>query len=212
VLEVAASERDGEVEHREHALFEFVVDPCGLAQQHPDYSRVFGDVVQPGRNPLHLCAIVRQRVGGIGSVLGGQPAIDRSITASITWLRMSRLDSSLRDELAGTGVTVTAVLPSAVRTDLVSGIRLGGVLPTVDPDRIAAAVVGSCGHRRPIVAVPGWMRAYEPVAGLLPDWLLGTVRGRLTRERVLRTLDVSSRAGYDDRVRCDAATDRRDVE
>jgi len=52
--------------------------------------------------------------------------------------------ASLRDELAGTGVTVTAVLPCAVRTELVTGIQLGGVLPTVHPDAIAEAVVKSC--------------------------------------------------------------------
>ena len=108
---------------------------------------------------------------------------------------------SLRDEIAGTGVTVTAVLPSAVRTDLVSGVQLGGVLPTVDPERIADAVVASCGHRSAIVAVPGWMRSYEAAAALVPDRLLGAVRGRLTRDRVLRTLDMGARAAYDARVR-----------
>jgi short-subunit dehydrogenase len=108
---------------------------------------------------------------------------------------------ALRDELAGTGVTVTAVLPSAVRTDLVSGVQLGGLLPTVDPERIADAVVASCGHRSAIVAVPGWMRSYEAVAALVPDRLLGAVRGRLTRDRVLHTLDTGARAAYEARVR-----------
>jgi len=38
----------------------------------------------------------------------------------------------------------------------------------------------------------------------MPDKLLGAVRGRLTRERVLRTLDTAARAGYDERIRRDA--------
>jgi len=108
---------------------------------------------------------------------------------------------SLRDELAATGVTVTAVLPSAVRTDLIAGVRLGGLLPTVDPERIADAVVASCRHRSAIVAVPAWMRSYEAASALVPDRLLGAIRGRLTRERALRTLDTGARAGYDARVR-----------
>lgn len=111
---------------------------------------------------------------------------------------------SVRDEVAGTGVTVTAVLPSAVRTDLVSGVRLGGLLPTVDPEDIAAAIVESCRTRSAIVAVPGWMRGYEAAAALTPDRLLGAIRGRLTRDRVLRTLDSKARAGYDERIRHDA--------
>ncbi|MGV9408592.1 SDR family oxidoreductase [Nocardia sp. NPDC003693] len=112
---------------------------------------------------------------------------------------------SLRDEVHGTGVTVTAVLPSAVRTDLVAGVQLGGVLPTVDPERIAAAVLASCAHRRTLVAVPGWMRAYEVAAALTPDRLLAAVRGHLIRDRVLHRLDLTARAGYDARVRRDAA-------
>jgi short-subunit dehydrogenase len=116
---------------------------------------------------------------------------------------------SLRDELVGTGVTVSAVLPSAVRTDLVSGVQLGGVLPTVDPERIADAVVASCGHRSAIVAVPGWMRSYEAVAALVPDRLLGAVRGRLTRDRVLHTLDTEARGAYEARVRRDADAPER---
>lgn len=108
---------------------------------------------------------------------------------------------SLRDEVADTGVSVTCVLPSAVRTDLVSGVKLGGVLPTVDPDVIAQAIVESCGSRTAIVAVPRWMRSYEAAAALLPDRMVGAIRGRLTRHRVLGILDTAARAGYDDRIR-----------
>ena len=114
---------------------------------------------------------------------------------------------ALRDELAGTGVTVTTVLPSAVRTDLVSGVKLGGLLPTVDPEDIAEAIVATCRNRTAIVAVPGWMRSYEAASALLPDKVLGAIRGRLTRQRVLRTLDTGARAAYDERIRRGAGAD-----
>lgn len=115
---------------------------------------------------------------------------------------------ALRDELAGTGVTVTTVLPSAVRTDLVSGVKLGGLLPTVDPEDIAEAIVATCRNRTAIVAVPGWMRSYEAASALLPDKVLGAIRGRLTRQRVLRTLDTGARADYDERIRRGAGAGR----
>lgn len=111
---------------------------------------------------------------------------------------------AVRDELAGTGVTVTVVLPSAVRTDLVSGVKLGGLLPTVDPEDIADAIVATCTDRTAVVAVPGWMRSYEAVAALVPDKMVGAIRGRLTRQRVLRSLDTAARAGYEERIRRDA--------
>ncbi|MCH9702043.1 MAG: SDR family oxidoreductase [Actinomycetia bacterium] len=136
----------------------------------------------------------------VASYLGMVPAAGLA-TYCATKHAVVGFSESLRDELAGTGVTVTAVLPSAVRTDLVSGVKLGGVLPTVDPQEIAAAVVASCHTRPAIVAVPGWMRSYEAAAALVPDRLLGAVRGRLTRHRVLQALDTDARAAYDARIR-----------
>jgi hypothetical protein len=49
------------------------------------------------------------------------------------------------------------------------------------------------------------MRSYEAAAALVPDRLLGAIRGRFTRNRVPHTLDTAARAGYDARVRRDAA-------
>ena len=58
--------------------------------------------------------------------------------------KFAALGASLaaRQEYAGTGVAVTAVLPSAVRTELSSGARLGGGMPTVDASDVAAAQHG----------------------------------------------------------------------
>ncbi|MCE7004096.1 SDR family oxidoreductase [Kibdelosporangium philippinense] len=111
------------------------------------------------------------------------------------------LSESIRDELNGTGVTVSAILPSAVRTDLTSGVNLDGIVPTVDPDRIANAVVHSCKRRRAIIPVPGWMKAYEPIAALTPQPLLAMLRGKLTRKRTIETIDKTARASYDARMR-----------
>ena len=72
---------------------------------------------------------------------------------------------------------------------------------------IAEAIVESCKSRPAIVAVPGWMRSYEAVAALAPDKFLGAIRGRLTRDRVLRSLDTKARADYDERIRRDAEKD-----
>jgi len=110
------------------------------------------------------------------------------------------ISEAVRDELHGTGVTVTAVLPSAVRTELVAGVRLGGVLPTVEPEDIATGIVKTCRTRQVIVAIPGWMRLYEPMAAIAPDALVGGIRGGLARKRALDQLDKAGRASYQDRV------------
>lgn len=111
------------------------------------------------------------------------------------------LTEAVRDELHGSGVTVSAVLPSAVRTDLVAGVKTGGVLPTVDPEDIAAGIVKSCRRRAAITAIPGWMRLYEPAAALLPQPVVAGIRGRLARKRTIDNLDVTARTSYNARIR-----------
>ena len=157
---------------------------------------------------LALPGMLERRSGhivNVASYLGKVPAAGLA-TYCATKHAVVGFSESLRDELAGTGVTVTAVLPSAVRTDLVSGVQLGGLLPTVDPEVIADAIVETCHTRTAIVAVPPWMRSYEAAAALAPDRFVGAVRGRLTRDRVLRRLNASARAEYDERIRRDAAS------
>lgn len=136
----------------------------------------------------------------ISSYLGEVPAAGLA-TYCASKHAVVGFSEALRDEIAGSGVTVSVVLPCAVRTELTAGVKLGGVLPTVDPEDIADAVVQSCGHRRAIVSVPGWMRVYEAAAATMPDRLVAAVRGRLTRKRVLRTLDTVTRSAYEERVR-----------
>lgn len=142
----------------------------------------------------------RGHIVNVASYLGKVPAAGAA-TYCASKFAVVGLSESVRDELHGTGVTVTAVLPSAVRTELTAGVKLGGVLPTVDPDRIADAVVATCKHRRAVVPVPGWLRAYEPVAALTPPSLLSNLRGRLTRQRAIEQIDAEARAAYDARVR-----------
>ncbi|NKU42716.1 SDR family NAD(P)-dependent oxidoreductase [Rhodococcus hoagii] len=58
------------------------------------------------------------------------------------------LSATARLEFADHGVSVSTVLPSAVRTTLTSGIPLGKGLPTVDPEDIADAIVRTVRTRR----------------------------------------------------------------
>jgi NAD(P)-dependent dehydrogenase (short-subunit alcohol dehydrogenase family) len=118
----------------------------------------------------------------VSSYLGKMPAAGLA-TYCASKHAVVGFSEALRDELAGSGVTVSVVLP------------------TVDPEDIANAVVATCTHRRPLLAVPAWIRAYEATAAAMPDRLVAAVRGRLTRERVLQSLDTGARSAYEERVR-----------
>lgn len=109
------------------------------------------------------------------------------------------LSASVRDELRSCGVSVTTILPSAVDTALVSGIKTGGGLPMVSPERIAKAIVASCTHRRAEMPVPEWMRIYQPIAALLPEAVMSRIMLALGSDRLLDDTSVNenARAGYD---------------
>ena len=110
------------------------------------------------------------------------------------------LSAAVRDELHGSGVTVTTVLPSAVETELISGIKLPGALPRVKPEDVAHAVVESCRKRQPEVSVPGWLGHATPVAELAPSRVVGLVRRLAKHDRALDA-DAEARAAYEARAR-----------
>jgi NAD(P)-dependent dehydrogenase (short-subunit alcohol dehydrogenase family) len=111
------------------------------------------------------------------------------------------LSSAVRQELAGTGVTVTAVLPAAVRTELSSGVPAGFGMPQVDPEDIAAAVVRSCRRRPAELPVPRWIGPLLRLGQATPEPLMRRLDGLLGADRALTKLDAGAREEYEARVR-----------
>ncbi|ORV30742.1 short-chain dehydrogenase [Mycolicibacterium conceptionense] len=117
--------------------------------------------------------------------------------------KFAALGASLaaRREYAGTGVTVSAVLPSAVRTELASGVQLGNGLPTVDPEDVARAVLKTVGTHAARTSVPGWVApGWALVDALVPEGLQRAVRDKINDRRALTALDVQGRSAYQQRI------------
>jgi short-subunit dehydrogenase len=115
------------------------------------------------------------------------------------------LSLAVREEIAGTGVSVSAVLPAAVRTELASGVPLGHGMPTVGPDQVARAIVGSVRTRRAEIPVPGYLRLFDLIDTLVPDPLLRVGRRLLDDRRALTSIDPEARRAYEQRVADQAA-------
>ncbi|MET0797040.1 MAG: SDR family oxidoreductase, partial [Rhodococcus sp. (in: high G+C Gram-positive bacteria)] len=79
------------------------------------------------------------------------------------------LSASARVEFADLGVSVSAVLPSAVRTGLSSGVPLGKGMPTVEPEVVARAVVDTVAHRRAETTVPRYLAGWDLVDAVVPE-------------------------------------------
>ena len=102
---------------------------------------------------------------------------------------------------------MSAVLPSAVHTELASGVQLGRGMPTVNPDQVARAIVSSVRTRRAEIPVPGYLRLFDLVDALVPDPVLRFARLLLDDRRALTGVDPEARRAYEQRV-ADQATIR----
>jgi hypothetical protein len=111
------------------------------------------------------------------------------------------LTGTVARELEGTGVTVSAVLPSAVETELASGIPFPFArFAKVHPDDVAEAIVATVRDRPREVAVPRWLSSYEQLRALLPDRVEGVARWALGDDRALTRVDHEARAAYEERL------------
>ncbi|MBB5916679.1 short-subunit dehydrogenase [Nocardia transvalensis] len=150
-----------------------------------------------------LPGMVDARRGHIVNVasMAGMIPIPGMVTYNGSKFAALGLSLAARREYAGTGVTVTAVLPSAVRTELSSGATLGKGLPTVDPEDVARAVVDSVRRRPETVSVPGWLApGWSAVQALVPSFIENRVRRLVDDRRALTGIDTDSRRAYIERI------------
>ncbi len=108
------------------------------------------------------------------------------------------LTAATRREYADRGVSVTAVLPSAVDTALASGLDMRPI-PKVQPEGIADAVVGSVSSRRAEIAVPGYVGGLAAIAAITPEPVLARIRRLMRDDRALQP-DSAERRDYRNRL------------
>ncbi|MFE9789911.1 SDR family oxidoreductase [Nocardia salmonicida] len=109
------------------------------------------------------------------------------------------LTAATRLEMEATGVSVSAVLPSAVRTELSSGIDYG-ILPAVEPEDIAAAVVRTVRTRAAETAVPGYVGVLADASGLVPEPVMRALRKAAHDDAAITRVDDNTRRVYLDRI------------
>ena len=106
------------------------------------------------------------------------------------------LSAAVRHEYRDTGVSVSAVLPSAVRTRLASGVRLGRGLPTVEPESVAAAIVSSVANRRAEITVPRYLAGWNLLDAMTPNAVMTLARRAIGDRRALSSVAHDVRRDY----------------
>lgn len=168
---------------------------------------------------LVLPSMIKRGRGHIANVasMAGKAHIPGLAVYNATKFAVVGLSESVRDEIEGTGVTITTVMPNAVKTDLTMGLpteRIG----VLSPEDVSKAIIGSVEHRRPEVAVPRWFNLYTLVNAILPRSVMRRIRKLLGAYRLLDEdkIDRAKRDQYDARIadsssRVEAELDRKKV-
>jgi NAD(P)-dependent dehydrogenase (short-subunit alcohol dehydrogenase family) len=104
-------------------------------------------------------------------------------------------------ELDGTGVELSVIVPSLVKTELVAGITVKRGTPTCTPSDVADRVLDVLYRPRFEAYVP---RSVAPVAFIhqsLPSFVRKFVARATNADRMIQKMDLSARVGYEERVR-----------
>ncbi|NKX90313.1 SDR family oxidoreductase [Nocardia coubleae] len=150
---------------------------------------------------LALPAMVERGYGHVVNVasLAGKFPLKGLAVYNASKFAVVGLTAATRLEMDGTGVSVSTVLPSAVRTELSSGIDVG-ILPTVEPEDIAAAVVRTVQTRAAETSVPSYVGVAANAATLLPESLIRLVRKAAHDDAAINRVDDDVRRVYLDRI------------
>jgi len=148
-----------------------------------------------------LPGMIERRRGHVVNVasLAGKLPIKGLAVYNASKFAVVGLSAATRLEYDRTGVSVSAVLPSIVRTELSSGIDYAG-MPAVEPEAIAAAVVRSVRTRESEIAVPGYVGRAVLASTLLPETLMRGLRGLMKDDRAITAVDPDERRAYLDRI------------
>ena len=149
---------------------------------------------------LALPGMIERRRGHVVNVasLAGKFPIRGLAVYNATKFAVVGLTAATRLEMAPHGVSVSAILPSAVDTALASGLSMAP-LPKVKPEAIADAVVASVHSRAAETAVPGYVGTIATLAQIGPEPAVNLFRRLVRDDRALRP-DTQARQDYTDRI------------
>lgn len=107
------------------------------------------------------------------------------------------LTRALRAELRGSGIRTTVVMPGVIRTRMIGGFAVPGVIRTVEPSVLAEAIVSALRTGRPEVVVPPETTGVAKLLGVLPPRASDALKRALGLDRVMLDADRAQRDAYE---------------
>lgn len=151
-----------------------------LEQSLDGHSREIAVNLEGVVNGMHLVlpGMVARGQGHVVNVasMAAKITTPQMATYCATKFAVAALSRAVRAELAGTGVTISTVMPAAVNTDLIGHFTLGPTIPVLEPEEVAEAVVATARHRRAENPLPRWLVGVGVLEQALPAALLDRVK------------------------------------
>ena len=147
----------------------------------------------------------RGHVINIASVAGKSP-VPGGLTYAATKAAVVSMTESARVEFAGSGVNFTCVMPSFTNTELIAGTKGTKLVPTVQPDDVAKAIVKVITKPKPDVFVPRVLGPIVRTQPLMGRKVRDKVNSMLGADSVFLDFDPAARAAYAQRIAGPAST------
>lgn len=106
--------------------------------------------------------------------------------------------TGVREELRGSGVQISAILPAVVDTELARGTATGAA-KLLSPDDVADAVLGVIAKPRFVTMLPGYVGPLVAVSGLLPQRVRDLLMRRMVPNQVKAAAEAD-RSAYQKRA------------
>ena len=138
---------------------------------------------------LFLPGMIERRYGGVlnvGSLAGYLPGPGMAIYFASKAYVLS-FTEALAEELAGTGVTATALCPGPTTTNF-GNVSHGQKMRRLNTPKMPAAAVASYGHRAfrkgRLLAIPGWQNHFLVfLVRIMPRWCVRKMAGLFNRTK-----------------------------
>ena len=129
-------------------------------------------------------------------------------TYSATKHAVVGLTRALRNELHGTDIRTTIVMPGIIRTDMIGGFDVPRGIRTVGPEMVAEAIVDALRTGRQEVIVPRETTVLARLAAVLPPRAADAFKRALKADRILAGADRSQRVAYEQRLESEVGSQR----
>jgi NAD(P)-dependent dehydrogenase (short-subunit alcohol dehydrogenase family) len=135
----------------------------------------------------------------ISSAAGRVPGA-RAATYCATKFGVAGFSEAVAQELHGSGVEISIVLPSLTNTELVSGLKSMRGLPWIEPEDVAARIVETLERPRFEVPVPKAMGLVLKLNQMLPYGARSALARITKADTILSDIDDAKRAAYVERL------------